>query len=267
MSSVDFPEAAKQAALLLVQKWARGGGYSMGSDLETLLHSVECDLMNELGLWRMNYGVEDAIRAGTQVRLLDQIDIKKPRLNCSEVGVNLFLIYSALGAGDRVRLMRFNDGRESDHFALLHYDRGFDHDPIILDPLWHKFGRMHFTSNGVVYTPNNLLPENRIEGAQVNDSKERIQHFKYKDISFLTQEEVVRHVNFLNSPLGFFQYFGAGQKIKETKEQGFIAQYAVQTFGSLLSIRVTCGDHALDFSRITASIIMWMKDLGTSMKT
>ncbi len=254
MPRLDFSESAKEAARNLLKD-----SQFDQSELEQRILSAEEFVINDL-VNPKSYGVEDAILANTQIRLLDQINMETARLNCSEVGINMYLLFVAIGAQDRVRMLRFNDNHESDHLALLHYTDGFDKDPLMIDPLFGRVGRVKFTSKGLLYTPPNSIDLND----PPDKKQEPKQLLQYERVCILSHADVINHIEVMNSPLGFFKYFERGQKIKsehigvDVKPPnelglrglelfGTIAEYSVRTIDDTLQIQVTLkAEKALD---------------------
>src|SRR3989338_8868923 len=244
---LNFSEESLTAAKSLVASWH----IDINLNIEDILEEVECALPNNLA--HISYGVEDAINSGVRLRLLDQIDIRKEKLNCAEVGLNVFLIYCALGLENQIRLMRFNDNQRVsrrapiDHFAVLNYDQGLESSPWIVDPLIHKFGRIVFSEEGFVYHSTNSI--NRSEDP--DRFKERL-HPEDKprllktETILLTKDEVIRHIHFINSPLGFLRYYEDGQRIKSEELHPQLLEYTVKVSGESLILKVTCFDKSAD---------------------
>ncbi|GEM_PF-5313885 len=246
MVALDFPESALSAARQQVIRW----GHKLDGDLEDLLFSVSMDLGNELSGFKTAYGVEDAILSDTRLRLLDKVGFEKQMFNCGELGVNLFLIYIALGAEDRVRLLRFNPETEteSSHFGLLVYEEGFDKDPTLIDPLWERLGRVGLRGDGFIFSPINWLVFQDPDTKSLVDELTEVDKPKYikTEMMVLSKEEVIRHVNYINSPLGFFDYFHDGQKIRCEKGKVPLVEYTAKTTGEKLRVQATCSDPLLD---------------------
>jgi len=253
-TTLNFPETAKSAAIEQVKKWHHDPD-------KDKISGIECDLANEFGEGEISYGIEDALLSGKRIRLLDDIGItNKKKLNCGEVGINVFLIYSALGLSKEIKLLRYNSDHESDHFAVLHYDQGFEEDPWIVDPLWGFFGRIKLLKDGFIYYPTNWLndkenqkPKGETITLTFNFGEEESVSLPRKikaEYMFLSQEDVIRHVNYINSPLGFFDYLKTGQKIRCEKKNVYTTDFTTKTIDDTLKVWINLYDNAIDLFTI-----------------
>ena len=212
-----FPEEAIAAARnLAINQWRIR---EISDDIVT---AVECEISNNLQGAFIDYGVANAVISGKRIRLLHEMPTDRLSMNCAEVGVNAFLIYHAFAGNDSMFLMRYNDGHHPiDHFAVVNYDMGKDQPPTILDPLFGFSGRLEFTPNGFVHIPSNLLhlkslppEEQRFTRAIYSDEEVEVNRIA-TPYTLMTVDDVMRHINYINSPLGFFDYFKNTQVLQK----------------------------------------------------
>jgi len=240
---LSFPEEAVQAARrFALEKWRLDKEYT-----GNLVTAVECEISNNFQSTSIDYGVADAILSGKRIRLLNEFTEENLGMNCAEVGVNAFLIYSSFTDTHMV-LMRYNDGQPSDHFAVLNYDSGLDEMPTILDPLFGFSGRANFTADGFIHIPINLLNIRSKNLPAKEEQREISYHLDEEDMEkrivtrpiFMSIDDVMRHINYVNSPLGFFDYFRRGQKIMSEKKSGISEiEFNAKMIGDCLRISAT----------------------------
>lgn len=237
-----FPEEAVRAAREFAVGKGLGSGYPEG-----IVTPIDCVILNEFQVGSIDYGVADAILSGKYIRLLHEIKNSKFRMNCAEVGVNGFLLYTAFNPENHVLMMRYNDGQPSDHFAILDYDMGDGQPPIIIDPLFHFSGRVVFTNDGFTYFPINLWKFQNGELTEqdykelLDGKKEEQKHIVTRPL-FLSVDEVMRHINYINSPLGFFDFFRRGQKLTSQKDGQVEIDFNARTLDECLVVYAVCDD-------------------------
>ncbi len=250
---MDFPPAAKEAARKLVQQWELDS-----RPLEEIIAELGDWMSGEFSERGINYGTEDNLLLGIRLRLLDQMGGDRPRSNCGEVGLNLFLILDTLGAGDKLKMLRFRERTPSDHFAVLYFDRGFDDMAVYIDPLWNRSGRVRLTKEGFHFFndswaklrgyPDTGQTHELIEG---DFQPEPVRGKRVKAEAVLWDKEtLLRHMNYMNSTLGFLDYFRDGQKIKPVNDVHRSVEFDAQTEGDCLAIRAVCSNGDLDMFTI-----------------
>ncbi|MBI4148614.1 hypothetical protein HY490_04955 [Candidatus Woesearchaeota archaeon] len=241
---MNFPEENIRAAKALAEKYLIEDGQPRAR--REIFGSLALDFQP----FAVKYGVADAVMSGKRIRLMPDIISEDPHairhehvaykpMNCAEAGVNLLLVMSTLDATDSLRLMRYTTNLGSDHFAVV--DLFNEQEPWIFDPFMHLDGRVKFSKNGFIYYPLNYVYSDSKKGLGPEDVPH---HFKLSH-DLLTIDDVVRHVNYINSPTGFLDYYATGQKIAEEDEQHASYEVNVQTIDGLLGIHVMCEDNLL----------------------
>lgn len=230
----DFPDDAIAAAKAQLRAWEvpeRGVPEILGALTDRL------GALNKEG---MRYGVGDAILSGKRMRWLHEAGgrFSQAQFNCAETGANTFLLLAAAGLEDRLSIARVNNRNgNSDHLLVL-CDDGHDQ-PYFLDPICSKFGRARIMREAFIYTFTDEYPDNAERSASWN---------AYKGVPLLlAKEDLIRHVNYSNSPLGFFDYFRDGQKIIETPSKlPMIETHILTGDDDSLTVRVVGNDDLID---------------------
>lgn len=234
--ALDFPSEAIEAGLKLAESWTHGE-----DSLEQRIGDIETEISTLFN--KANYGVQDAVMSGTRLRLLHQMDIKKDKVNCGEAGINLFLLYSALGF-ENIKLMRFRESFDSDHFALIYDDRG--NLPVLLDPLFQRSGRVKITEKGFVYYPWNWLNHKEDPRLILETKDDKPKKVRCNPI-LLDKDDIIRHVNYINSSLGFLDYFTDGQRLREDVELELITEYNIKIVDDKLRVQAVFYDKTIEF--------------------
>jgi hypothetical protein len=117
----------------------------------------------------------------------------------------------------------------SDHLGLVLLDD--EREPAFIDPLAGHYGRVRLSKHGVFLRPDGAVrPKKVFKGSW----------------SLLDEEDLVRHIRYLNSPLGFFPYYENGQVIRADAKEYPRFEYQVQTNGEDITFRVVCDDMMSD---------------------
>ena len=201
--------------------------------------------MNEF-VGNNRYGIKDAICAGKRIRLLDEIE-EDSLVNCDELGINLFLFYDSRNLSDKTRLLRFKEQNIA-HFALLFYDKGLQEMPTLLDPLSHSRGRVKLTNKGLIVYPFTSLDDdsNLVQFTTNKEIDENKAYFINADYALLTKSDVLKHLHYMNSPVGFFPYFSEGQVLNIWKQTPLTIEYSAKTKDKQLIVQATCLDPCVD---------------------
>ncbi|HIG97810.1 TPA: hypothetical protein HA231_00065 [Candidatus Woesearchaeota archaeon] len=195
---------------------------SFGESKLGISGSNEADLEGRIMQLHENvsYGIAQTIASGCRLRLFDQFNPSQIQLNCGEAGIAAFTIYKAFSQRKDLQVLRYQPTAEtSHHFGLVRSDgnEGF----VIIDPLMGLYGKIRLAETGFAFYPFEwlkahdmgtvgVMPSLAMDGVDRNAPLKVI-----SDLSFLDEDTLVRHVNFMNSPLGFFAYFADGQRLED----------------------------------------------------
>lgn len=209
--ALDFTTLHKSAGMKMYRLLQRFGRKHKIEDMDYLLAGI---------LREVEYGSARLSIEGKRMRILgDRGTTMSPDkmfdtpMVCGELGVNLFLILSQQPGAENLRILRYNVKNSEEygyHFAVLRLHEGKD--PEIIDPLQHLLGTIRFNDDGFLFMPKKGLPKKgtkkylgRIEKACT-----------YKTpVDIMDRDQIIRHVNFMNSPAGMFYFYADGQKLLE----------------------------------------------------
>ena len=201
---------------------------------------------------RITYGTAQAIESGHRLRLFHQLDPSNMQFNCGEVGINAFTLYKAFAPHAGIRIIRYQPyPQSSSHFGLV---RPIEGDRLVLtDPLMGFHGEIILADSGFTFFPNSWLQSHSPSEADVTTLPELApqkntgnEPFRANtEVAILDEDTVLRHVNHINSPLGFFSYFVDGQRLNEQVSETQVILYTCEVDETGLVLRGICYDERL----------------------
>ena len=211
---LSFPSSSLDAARKQLQRWEIDTSLPLEQNIPKLEERLRPIVANQ-------YGIEEAILERKRMRLLDERGFDR-YFNCAELGVNLLLLFHAMGK-ENAQLLRYVAISESYHFGVFV-------DDWLFDPLYGVADKVRLVSKGL-YVPKRGEREARL----------------YKEeCALLTVDDAMRHLNFINSPLGFFDYYKGCQKIRWNEESLQATAWSVYAEDDWFMIRMTGADGLLD---------------------
>ncbi len=245
--TLTFPrEAIRAAHKFGTEKLGLTSGISL-DDLESRIMRF-CERSDNL----ITYGTAQAIQSGYRLRLFHQLNPSNMQLNCGEAGINAFMLYKTFAPHADVRIIRYQPYPDSSsHFGLA---RPVEGDRLVLtDPLMYFHGEILLTDSGFTFFPNNWLQLHSLREADVTNLPELAprkvtgnEPFRANtEVALLDEDTVMRHVNHINSPLGFFSYFADGQRLNEEHNENQGILYTCEIDETGLVLRGLCYDEKL----------------------
>lgn len=250
MSIYDVSASALAAAQDKIRQ------YTGQQDLDTIdplqhFSSLEKHLSGKA----VHYGVKEAILSGKRLRFFDEIREDPPQLNCAEVGINLFLIFCALGKEKNVQLVRYTDpGLPVDHFGVVYSPSDDSPKSFLVDPYGGYFGEIELHEKGIEFLASSitLLDEQGVPIPKQDADRDWITKDKYY---LFDKEGVLNYIAYSNASIGFFDYYCHGQVIDRVsigsevcKDYLFpLITYSVKTNENHMEILASFCDKSLDF--------------------
>jgi hypothetical protein len=134
------------------------------------------------------------------------------------------------------------------HFAVIVYEDGIEQEPKIIDPIFGLWGKIRFVDNGFIYLPGTYVDYQQLiskypqfrswQSLNIQlEAKEDFARLIKGDYEILTTDELIRHINYINSPLGFFDYYKNGQIIEKVSSGYVNMEFSAQTIDDKLIVR------------------------------
>ncbi len=142
---------------------------------------------------RLEYGVKEALLGVEHFRYPDQI---KRQANCAEAAVFAYLLAKHAGLNPLILRLVDIEHRDADHLSAIIPD-GSEY--VIFDAVYKMKGKVELHPDHLV------VHEKAAVGIQ--------QKFSFSEVEVMGEEQLVEHIDRLNSPDGFFMYLLGSQNI------------------------------------------------------
>lgn len=234
-----FPSEAIESARAFGEQKMGLSSQSSEADLEERIMQLKDGV---------SYGIAQAIQSGSRLRLFHELDTSSMQLNCGEVAITGLEIYRAFSQRRDLQLIRYQPyPGVSDHFGIVHSFE--DNRGKLVDPFMGLHGQIELSKDGFIFYPFSWLASHDQAGtnpnalpvfAMTNDRNNPVRVMS--DVALLGEDSLMRHINYINSPLGFFAYLGDGQKLEEKVTEDDIMMFTAEIDETGLVLRGMCSE-------------------------